>query len=158
MTGYTIKSLSDDGEFYLVKGWRRNNALFVGKGSLKQEYLYASSTKAEAGVRKLLQECPGDYDSDKFFICYVNGNDITEGYAYGVPDNRPVIPRELLAYCLDCFEDFLDEKGVEIENDEHEGEEGEAILYGSDFDRLMNDLSAVFEGGGFRVPATYGEV
>lgn len=42
---------------------------------------------------------------------------------------------------LDIFEDFLDDKGVWIENEDREGDEGEAILYGMDYSRLYEEIN-----------------
>lgn len=42
---------------------------------------------------------------------------------------------------LDIFEDFLEDKGVWIENEEREGDEGEAILYGMDYGRLYEEIN-----------------
>lgn len=42
---------------------------------------------------------------------------------------------------LDIFEDFLEGKGVWIENEDREGDEGEAILYGMDYGRLYEEIN-----------------
>lgn len=61
--------------------------------------------------------------------------------------NLPQSDRAELFGCLiDVFEDFLDLKGVKpenIPNDEREGDEDEAIIYGSDYDYLTDKLSQV---------------
>lgn len=46
---------------------------------------------------------------------------------------------------LDIFEDFLEDKGVWIENEDREGDEGEAILCGMDYDRLYEEIKALIE-------------
>jgi hypothetical protein len=53
---------------------------------------------------------------------------------------QKVYGKEYAASILDIFEDFLSEKGVEIENEDKCGDEGEAILYGEDFDNLMSQI------------------
>ena len=53
---------------------------------------------------------------------------------------------ELFGLLVDVVEDFLEEKGItpdDIPNDERTGTEGEAIIYGSDYDRLANGFSSV---------------
>lgn len=53
---------------------------------------------------------------------------------------------ELFGLLVDVVEDFLEEKGFtpdDIPNDERTGEEGEAIIYGSDYDRLADGFSSV---------------
>lgn len=52
-----------------------------------------------------------------------------------------IYAKEYAAAIVDIFEDFLEEKGIEIPNDEHEGDEGEAIIYGNDFDLLMERIT-----------------
>lgn len=42
---------------------------------------------------------------------------------------------------LDLFENFLEEKSVWIENEDREGCEGEAILYGMDYGRLYEEIN-----------------
>lgn len=55
---------------------------------------------------------------------------------------------ELFGCLIDIFEDFLDSKGIKpenIPNDEREGDEDEAIIYGSDYDLLADKLSQVLD-------------
>ena len=56
---------------------------------------------------------------------------------------------ELIGQLIDVVEDFLEEKGVDIENDEKLedglGEESHAIIYGSDYGALQDDFKAVLE-------------
>ena len=50
---------------------------------------------------------------------------------------------EFYGQTIDIFEDFLDERGIIINNNESEEEENKAIIYGSDYDELhdkINDL------------------
>lgn len=57
--------------------------------------------------------------------------------------------RNYAASIIDTFEDFLDTKCVnidgnkvvlEIDNDEKEGDDSEAIIYGTEYDELINSL------------------
>lgn len=53
---------------------------------------------------------------------------------------------ELFGCLIDAVEDFLEEKGItpaDITNDEREGADGEAIIYGSDYDDLADRFSEV---------------
>lgn len=56
-----------------------------------------------------------------------------------------VYAREFAAEIVDIFEDFLDNKGIEIPNEDKEGDEGEAIIYGTDWDSLMYEVIHVLE-------------
>lgn len=47
---------------------------------------------------------------------------------------------ELLGSIIDIFEDFLEGKGVEIDNDEKEGDADAAILYGTDYGNLESAI------------------
>lgn len=42
---------------------------------------------------------------------------------------------------LDIFENFLEDKGVWIENEDREDDESEAILYGMDYGRLYEEIN-----------------
>lgn len=53
--------------------------------------------------------------------------------------------KEYAACIIDTFEDFLEEKGIEIPNQDKTGNEGEAILYGDDFDYLMRKTTDILE-------------
>lgn len=46
---------------------------------------------------------------------------------------------------IDLFEDFLEDKGIWIENDEREGEEGEACIFGSDYYGLEDAIVEILK-------------
>jgi hypothetical protein len=48
---------------------------------------------------------------------------------------------------IEIFEDFLNEKEVEIPNYEKEGEEDTAILYGTDYYSLEDKITKLLGGG-----------
>ena len=50
---------------------------------------------------------------------------------------------EFIGQIIDIFEDFLDEKGVVIENPERDEDDEEmaANIYGSDYDRLSDEIT-----------------
>ena len=50
---------------------------------------------------------------------------------------------EFLGCIIDVFEDFLTEKGIEIQNDEKEEDEDAAIIYGTDYDNLESSLESL---------------
>ena len=47
---------------------------------------------------------------------------------------------EFLGNIIDIFEDFLENKNIDIENPEKDDEEDAAIIYGSDYDELQDEL------------------
>ena len=47
---------------------------------------------------------------------------------------------EFLGRIIDIFEDFLEEKGVDIDNPEKEENDDAAIIYGSDYGILQDQL------------------
>ncbi len=62
--------------------------------------------------------------------------------------NKPAIcdTVEFIGEIIDVFEDFLEEKGVDIENRERSGNVMAAILYGSDYDSLSDSIERVLRG------------
>lgn len=55
-------------------------------------------------------------------------------------DIKTIFLRSYVATIIDVMEDFLEEKGIQIENDEKPGNEDDAIIYGSDFDILSDNI------------------
>lgn len=47
---------------------------------------------------------------------------------------------EFIGQIIDIFEDFLEEKGIEIQNDEKEDSENPAIIYGTDYGDLSDNI------------------
>lgn len=47
---------------------------------------------------------------------------------------------EFIGQIIDIFEDFLEEKGIEIQNDEKEDSENPAIIYGTDYGDLSDSI------------------
>ena len=50
---------------------------------------------------------------------------------------------EFVGQIVDVFEDFLDGKGITIENSEREGDDDEAIIYGSDYDEIADGIREI---------------
>ncbi len=65
---------------------------------------------------------------------------------YAKPENRA----EFIGLLIDIFEDFLEEKGVAIENPERDedGDPQAAIIYGSDYGNLSEDIEDALKAWG----------
>ena len=59
---------------------------------------------------------------------------------------------ELIGCIIDAFEDFLDEKGIVIENPDHTDDDGEANIYGLDYDLLSDKIENILISGGLLNP------
>ena len=55
---------------------------------------------------------------------------------------------EYTGQIIDLFEDFLEEKGVEIENDERDEDDYAAIIYGTDYGYLQDGLKQIMRNWG----------
>lgn len=75
MTGYTIKSESDEGIYYLVKGWDKHKTFWIEPKRLKHDMLYKTESVAKASLTKLLKIME-DYRSDKFSLVFINNGKI----------------------------------------------------------------------------------
>lgn len=64
---FTIKSVSDEGIYYLVNGWDRHKAFWKLKENLKPDMLFKNAADAKRSLTKLLKIMP-DYATDKFEI------------------------------------------------------------------------------------------
>ena len=128
------------------------------------EKVYEGSITAEEGeflpeklFRVLNLEHPADYKARSLSV-----SDIVQvGGKYYFCDSfsfrevtdevSPKLNLHFPAAIIDMFEDFLEEKGVQIENAERNGDEGEAILYGSDYDQLSAGIIDICEKHGISV-------
>lgn len=52
---------------------------------------------------------------------------------------------ELFGQIIDVFEDFLDEKNITFENDERKDTEDAAIIFGTDYDAIVQKLEGILE-------------
>ena len=83
-------------------------------------------------------------DGERWAYDFVDGawNEINGRFVW---DDEPYIKQEdreeFIGQIIDTFEDFLESKGVDIQNDEKEDDEVHAILYGSDYDELRSELN-----------------
>ena len=53
---------------------------------------------------------------------------------------------EFLGQIIDIFEDFLEERGVMLDNPEREEDDDAAIIYGTDYDELQSRLEELMVG------------
>ena len=67
MTMFTIRSVSDEGVYYLVNHWNRFKAFWVRPGKIKPEMLFKRPADAKRSLTRLLNVM-GDYKTDKFEI------------------------------------------------------------------------------------------
>ena len=54
-----------------------------------------------------------------------------------------VYTREVAKDIINTFEDLLDEHNISIPDEDREGDEGEARIYGMSFDRLLNKIECM---------------
>ena len=64
-----------------------------------------------------------------------------------VPVNSSDIP-EFIGQIIDIFEDFLEEKGVSVDNPEKENSDDPAVIYGSDYGNISDDLKNLMAAWG----------
>ena len=67
MTGYTIKSVSEEGTYYLCKNWNKNKTFWKEKDCLKDSDLYKSPSYSIRSLKKVLEKMPG-YATDDFTL------------------------------------------------------------------------------------------
>lgn len=53
---------------------------------------------------------------------------------------------EFLGQIIDIFEDFLEERGVMLDNPEREEDDDAAIIYGTDYGELQSQLEDLMVG------------
>lgn len=70
---YTIKSVSDDGIYYLVNGWHKVYKMWVHENEIKQKYLFKSIAGAKNSLTKLLK-IMWEYKTDKFSVVKIDEN------------------------------------------------------------------------------------
>jgi hypothetical protein len=73
---YTIKSVSDEGTYFLVKDWRKNKELWVSKEKMDRhpEWWFTSSDKAKQSLKSLLSVMD-EYLTDTFTVIDDSGNE-----------------------------------------------------------------------------------
>ncbi|MBO4847057.1 MAG: hypothetical protein J5525_12305 [Lachnospiraceae bacterium] len=63
--------------------------------------------------------------------------------------------KETVATVIDVFEDFLESKNITIENEDKVGDEGEAIIFGKDYDTVQNQIISALKASDIYVPDSY---
>lgn len=67
VSGFTIKSTSDEGIYYLVNHWDKHKTFWVRKEQLKPSMLFGTAGYAKRSLHKLLKTME-DYKTDKFEV------------------------------------------------------------------------------------------
>ncbi len=70
MKGFTIKSTSDEGTYFLVNHWEKHKAFWVKREKLRPGMLFKTSGYAQRSLNKLLTIME-EYRTDKFEIVEV---------------------------------------------------------------------------------------
>ena len=73
MQGYTIKSESSEGIYYLVKNWEKNKTFWNRLENMKQNMLYKTESAAKASITKLFKSMP-EYKDDKLTVIYFDND------------------------------------------------------------------------------------
>ena len=64
---FTIKSISAEGTYFLVRDWRANKALWVKESELTEKMLFKSVSGAKRSLNSLLKAMP-EYKTDTFSV------------------------------------------------------------------------------------------
>jgi len=75
---YTIRSVSDEGVYYLVNGWNKHKTFWVNKEDLRKDMLFKRAGDAKRSLTKLLKIMP-DYRLDDFSIVFFQKDDLDLG-------------------------------------------------------------------------------
>jgi ABC-type transport system substrate-binding protein len=70
--GYTIKSTSAEGVYYLVNGWNKNKTFWTDEKHIEKA-IFKTIGQAKSSLTKLLKVME-DYKSDVFTICTITEN------------------------------------------------------------------------------------
>ena len=96
---YTIKSVSNEGVYYLVNHARDYKTYWVEKRDLKPKMLYDRAADAKASLTKLLK-IMNDYKADKFYLVKINtyGN-IESEEELQMSKRKTLLYKDYIAYC-----------------------------------------------------------
>ena len=67
---FTIKSVSSEGVYFLVRDWRANKAIWVEENRLTNKMLFKTEAGAKRSLTSLLKIMP-EYADDKFSVVEV---------------------------------------------------------------------------------------
>lgn len=123
------------------------------KDSEEKGYAYKLVARGDEGG---MDDESNDIGFDEFDGLY-HGSNITFPCSFDDETINKMIskPRLLPANIIDLFEDFLEKKGITIENEDKKGDDGEAIIFGEDFDDLMNGIINIFNEYNISIPFHY---
>lgn len=71
---FTIKSISDEGVYYLINGWEKSRAFWKHGSEIKKAEMFKRAQDAKASLTKLLKVMD-DYATDTFYLIETNDND-----------------------------------------------------------------------------------
>jgi len=74
---YTIKSVSEEGEYYLVNHWYKFKAIWQRKEKITTKRIFKDEKSAKASLTKLLKVMP-EYANDKLIMVQVNPGGVME--------------------------------------------------------------------------------
>jgi hypothetical protein len=139
-----ITSLKKDTDWRLAY-WLDN---LTSAGQIRDFFMeytsYAQLLKSmQPEVIEDFDEMGSDFYLNKAAMCFMGLN-----WLINEPDRQGILKEpltqadkaELFGQIIDVFEDFLHEKNVTFENDERENSEDAAIIYGSDYDAIRQEL------------------
>ena len=72
---FTIKSISDEGTYYLVNGWEKAKTFWKYGNEIKKTEMFKREQDAKASLTKLLRVMD-DYLTDTFYIVETDDNDL----------------------------------------------------------------------------------
>ena len=72
IVGYTIKSSSEEGVYYLVNGWNKNRAFWVTEKNIDKA-IFKTIGRAKTSLTKLLKIID-DYKTDTFELVAITEN------------------------------------------------------------------------------------
>lgn len=75
---YTIRSISDEGIYYLVNGWNKHKTFWVSKEDLRKNMLFNKAADAKRALTKLLKVME-EYRTDDFSIVYFYNDELDTG-------------------------------------------------------------------------------
>lgn len=96
---YTIKSVSNEGVYYLVNHAKDYKTYWVEKRDLKPKMLYDRAADAKASLTKLLK-IMNEYKADKFYLVKINtyGN-IESEEELQMSKRKTLLYKDYIAYC-----------------------------------------------------------
>lgn len=78
---YTIKSVSGEGVFYLVKDWNNHKMIWAEQMLMDKKMTVFPYFKTERGAKTALNrllKVMTEYINDEFFLVYYDGNELKE--------------------------------------------------------------------------------